>query len=146
MPYTKHIWECGEMITDAKMNNIEDGIDEALECCDGGIDIIIQQDGESAVIVKGDFDTIYNKVANHEICTGIFIANGTYSSQNTMDIAYLQQLRSIPASGSNRITLVFFRTLYAGSSRILHIRDDFEWTEGIGITLQSQAIAEVGNQ
>lgn len=36
MSYTRHNWVCGEVINDAKMNNIEDGIEEALECCDGG--------------------------------------------------------------------------------------------------------------
>lgn len=33
MAYTRHTWDCGEVITDSKMNNIEDGIEEALECC-----------------------------------------------------------------------------------------------------------------
>lgn len=36
MAYEKHTWECGETITEAKLNNIEDGIEEALECCEGG--------------------------------------------------------------------------------------------------------------
>lgn len=38
MAYERHNWACGETITEAKMNNIEDGIEEALECCGGGGD------------------------------------------------------------------------------------------------------------
>lgn len=39
MSYTKHTWECGETITADKMNNLENGIDEALDCCgsSGGV-------------------------------------------------------------------------------------------------------------
>ena len=34
MAYEKKTWVCGEIITDAGLNNIENGIEEALECCD----------------------------------------------------------------------------------------------------------------
>ena len=37
MAYVRHDWVCGETITEQKMNNIEDGIEEALECCSGGV-------------------------------------------------------------------------------------------------------------
>lgn len=33
MPYSRHTWECGESITASRLNNIEDGIEEALACC-----------------------------------------------------------------------------------------------------------------
>ena len=36
MPYTNHNWTCGEEITAEKLNNIETGIEEALDCCGGG--------------------------------------------------------------------------------------------------------------
>ena len=36
MAYTRHDWDCGETITADKMNNIEDGIEAALDCCEGG--------------------------------------------------------------------------------------------------------------
>ena len=35
MAYTPHTWECGETITQNNMNRMEEGIQEALECCDG---------------------------------------------------------------------------------------------------------------
>lgn len=36
MAYTPKTWACGETITAEKLNNIEEGIQEALECCEGG--------------------------------------------------------------------------------------------------------------
>lgn len=36
MAYTPKTWQCGETITADGLNNIEDGIQEALECCGGG--------------------------------------------------------------------------------------------------------------
>ena len=36
MAYERHNWSCREVVTAERLNNIEDGIEEALECCDGG--------------------------------------------------------------------------------------------------------------
>lgn len=36
MAYARHNWVCGETITAELLNNIEDGIEEALACCGGG--------------------------------------------------------------------------------------------------------------
>lgn len=30
MSYSRHTWECGESITAGRLNNIEDGIEEAM--------------------------------------------------------------------------------------------------------------------
>ena len=38
MSYTPKNWVCGETITADGLNNMEDGIQEALECCSGGGD------------------------------------------------------------------------------------------------------------
>ena len=35
MAYTPHTWRCGELVTDDDMNRIEEGIQEALDCCNG---------------------------------------------------------------------------------------------------------------
>lgn len=40
MAYEKHSWSCGENITADKMNNLENGIEEALDCCGGTDDIV----------------------------------------------------------------------------------------------------------
>ena len=36
MAYTPHTWQCGELVTDDDMNRIEEGIQEALDCCNNG--------------------------------------------------------------------------------------------------------------
>lgn len=40
MSYEKKTWVCGETITADGLNNIENGIQEALECC-GGVAICL---------------------------------------------------------------------------------------------------------
>ena len=35
MAYSRNTWVCGDVISAQKLNNIEDGIEEALECCGG---------------------------------------------------------------------------------------------------------------
>ena len=41
MSYTKTEWACGDTITADKMNNIENGIEEALACCGGVVTAVI---------------------------------------------------------------------------------------------------------
>lgn len=36
MAYEPTTWACGDIVTAEKLNNIEDGIQEALDCCEGG--------------------------------------------------------------------------------------------------------------
>ena len=36
MAYVRHHWECNEVVTATQLNNIETGIEEALNCCGGG--------------------------------------------------------------------------------------------------------------
>lgn len=42
MTYTRHTWVCGETITAELLNNIEDGIEEALACCGGSDTMTVQ--------------------------------------------------------------------------------------------------------
>ena len=44
MSYEKHNWQCGETITADKMNHIEDGIEEALDCCSTGGSLFVRYD------------------------------------------------------------------------------------------------------
>ena len=37
MAYEPKTWECGETITADALNNLEEGVQEALECCSGGV-------------------------------------------------------------------------------------------------------------
>ena len=42
MSYTEHTWQTGETITAAKMNNIEEGIQEAAQSGGGGWDLVVK--------------------------------------------------------------------------------------------------------
>lgn len=37
MAYTPNEWQCGDVISAEKLNNLEDGVQEALDCCSGGV-------------------------------------------------------------------------------------------------------------
>ncbi len=48
MAYEKNTWSCGDDITADKLNNIEDGIEEALACCGGSQFALVRLTEESA--------------------------------------------------------------------------------------------------
>ena len=50
MAYEPKEWVCGETITADGLNNLEEGIQEALDCCGGGAMIV----GVSEEICEGD--------------------------------------------------------------------------------------------
>ena len=52
MAYTPKTWVCGETITADGLNNIEDGIQEALECCEGGGDCGYSCETTSTVLTE----------------------------------------------------------------------------------------------
>ena len=47
MAYEKHTWECGETITAEKLNSLEGGVWEALDCCSQGGTLIFTATAES---------------------------------------------------------------------------------------------------
>ena len=54
MSYTKHEWVNNETITAAKMNNIEDGIEEASQSGGGGLTFVpVTWDSENSQFVMG---------------------------------------------------------------------------------------------
>lgn len=45
MAYEPKTWECGEVVTADALNNLEEGVQEALECCGGGTEpLIVRED------------------------------------------------------------------------------------------------------
>ena len=58
MAYTPKHWVCGETITDVGLNNIEEGIQEALDCCgEGGLpDVTTADNGKVLTVVNGEWD------------------------------------------------------------------------------------------
>lgn len=63
MSYTKHEWVNNETITASKLNNIEDGIEEAAQSESGGYDLVfnVLHDDYSATLIKGNLDSIVAK-------------------------------------------------------------------------------------
>lgn len=57
MSYTKHTWTDGELVTAAKMNNIENGIEEASSGGGSGGGVLVVTVGESNIC-----DASYNDV------------------------------------------------------------------------------------
>lgn len=54
MAYTPKTWVCGETITADGLNNIEEGIQDALECCDHGYECDI----ETTTVFDGSITTV----------------------------------------------------------------------------------------
>ncbi len=73
MSYERHDWVDAETITAAKLNNIEDGVEEAAQSGGGGYDLVIQintpiPNSMSNCVVKsgGTAAALYDKAVNGE--------------------------------------------------------------------------------
>lgn len=116
MAYEKHIWDCGETITEVKMNNIENGIEEALECCNsGGKDLVVRvmYDTDTTTdsdpeILEGDYASVLTKALNHEYVDGVLIHTYNYGDSGVNTSIYtLGSLNANSAQG--QMTLDFDR-------------------------------------
>lgn len=59
MAYTPKTWVCGETITADGLNNIEEGVQEALECCESGGSlptVTTDDDDKVLAVVNGEWD------------------------------------------------------------------------------------------
>lgn len=94
MSYNKNTWANGDVITAAKMNNIENGI-AAAEESGGGYDLVIENDWENnkwinvnittdqadkLILKKGNFLDLEDKLANGEPINAVLISHGMFSS------------------------------------------------------------------
>lgn len=82
MSYTPHTWVDNETITAAKLNNIEEGVQEAAQSGGGGkydaYDFIISQvDTGTPVLEKGTWQGIYDALQNMEHVVGLYLYNET---------------------------------------------------------------------
>lgn len=56
MAYEKKTWVCGETITADGLNNIENGIEEALDCCESKLPAVTtDDDGDVLTVVDGEW-------------------------------------------------------------------------------------------
>lgn len=82
MSYTPHTWTDGETITAAKMNAIEDGIEEAAESGGGGgVDAVIWfKNSTVGWQVEGDFNAALAKISSGKPLVAVVYANYAESS------------------------------------------------------------------
>lgn len=106
MSYEKHTWVNNETITAAKLNNIEDGIEEAAQSGGGGYDLVIlgttAEDSQyiwtasDFSVVSGSLAACEQKVLNNEPVNGLVILahhTGIYDWSHygrvcTFDVSY----------------------------------------------------------
>lgn len=99
MSYTKHTWANGEIVTSVKMNNIEDGIDEALSG-GGGSDIAVFTYANSVWTCNKTYAEMSSSVDNRTfdavcIVQGVVIRLNSYTVSGSGEYAnvYLRFLR-----------------------------------------------------
>lgn len=140
MPYIKHHWTCGETITDNAMNNIEDAIEEALDCCNNDesfVSIIVEEKNSSYVIqeLNGDFDEIYAKVSNHEEVDGLLTLVSDYNTSSYNLLARLAEIATSADNGLGRrlLSMQFMRQYLTQGS--INVSEWYAtWDEADGIT------------
>ena len=139
--YVKKEWDCGDQITTDALNNIEDGVESALSrSIDFGIRGI---DSSSAEVLFGDFDSIYQKVRNHEIIVGHYIDCAPYGAAEQELVFQLSYVSAHTELGVRTLNMHFTRTPYvsatSASVECVHII----WTEGSNTTTRSIDIATI---
>lgn len=104
MAYEKHTWVNNETITAAKMNNIEDGIEEAAQSDGSAYDIIFQVKSDPNTwlplnsitvsdieIVSGSIEALEQKLLDSERVSGLFEVFTSYGN-NGYDMYYCWQM------------------------------------------------------
>lgn len=89
MAYIKNTWATGDTITAAKMNNIEDGIEEAAQSGGGGAVIITDTGGT----LDKTFAEIYNLIFNGVPC---YILHKDGASPSDLDEVYTYNIALLP--------------------------------------------------
>ena len=92
MSYTKNTWANGDVITAAKMNNMENGIEAASSdrydivicCADNYFDV----GSNYYSIINGSYDDIVNKIKNNELITGMAYCAYNYDETTSANDVY----------------------------------------------------------
>lgn len=59
--FVRHNWVCGETITADRLNNIEGGVEEALDCCGSSLVVTMTEGGDKEVVYS--LDKTYRQIA-----------------------------------------------------------------------------------
>ena len=107
MSYTAHTWVSDETITYQKLNNIEEGIQEAAQSGGGGYDLVIDYDiyTTTCSILSGDILDCEDKMDAGETINGVAIIHSNFSytpsGRNTnKNSCYLPLVNFMGAYGS----------------------------------------------
>lgn len=139
MSYERKVWDCGDAISTSALNNIEDGVEEALaRSVDFGIRGI---DASSAEVLFGDFDAIYQKVRNHEIIVGHYIDCIPYGDAEQELVFQLSFVSAHTELGIRQMVMHFIRTPYVSATSASVEDVHIIWTENSNTTTRSIYIA-----
>lgn len=134
MAYTPHTWQCGEKITQTNMNRMEEGIQEALGCCDSKYIVTItsqydEQADESRWVADHSAEEIveaYNQgktvIAQREVEGAMMIYQvglvGTSSNYNYMsftcvdagssDFIYVETIKIDDFGGDDKVIIISY--------------------------------------
>ena len=88
MAYTPTEWECGDVVTAEKLNNIEEGIQEALESGGGGAEpLVVHEDGDTYTLDK-TWQEIYDAYPNVAIYTAASDGVSAYTKSLITEVKY----------------------------------------------------------
>lgn len=112
MAYEKKTWVCGETITADGLNNIENGIEEALDCCESKLPAVTTDDnGDILTVVDGEWEKAEPGYKCAEETATVFDGNltTTYSAEMGGNYVNFSTSEKITA---NPITVTFDSTEY----------------------------------
>lgn len=148
MAYEPTEWECGDVVTAEKLNKIENGIANADG--GGGFDFVLQGTQSQvapyeteAEILSGDFDTIYNKIINHEYVNGAFYLPYDYGDAGIAEMYVPIYYTAYENAGGREMVMIFSRTIYFSDSTIMTYSYECRWIEGTGINLVTPHTATI---
>lgn len=112
MAYEKHLWECGEVVTDAKMNNIENGIEEALTSGGGAVIIkaasIVSDGDEKTVVTDKTWQEVHDAFMDDIPCYVGFDIDGVCNATTAAEIDAPIKLPVLVVIGENDAYNVVF--------------------------------------
>ena len=104
MAYERHIWECGEPITESKLNHMEEGIADAFRDRFDTYDLVIKQvDSNTPTLEKGSYSDIYDALQEMKVVTGVYVQNTTPDGYHNATCYYIQFTAILYYSSANCI-------------------------------------------